>query len=52
MSICVYYRKNKCWNLEKCQYKLFKKDGKRLCQVFGELPDMNKSSEDYRKEKE
>ena len=52
MSACIYYRHGRCDNAQRCQYKLLSKDGARQCQKQGDLPDMDKSSEHFKKVEE
>ncbi len=49
MSACIYYRHNRCDNAQRCQYKILANDGSRQCQKQGDLPDMDKSSEHFKK---
>lgn len=48
MSPCTYYRRNRCANIEKCQYKILTKDNKVLCQKDGMIGSLEKTSRGYR----
>lgn len=52
MSACIYYRKGRCSNGQRCQYKMLTLRGDKLCQKSGDLPDVDKSSEHFRKVQE
>jgi hypothetical protein len=49
MSLCTYYRRDRCASQERCQYKILMKDGKVLCQKDGQLGTIEVSSRGYRK---
>ena len=49
MSACIYYRKGRCANVSKCQYKILARNGERLCQKEGDIPNVDKPIKSYKK---